>query len=92
LIKSWKHKGLREFFEQGNVKGIQHKHAKRLQIQLSLLHAAVEPTDLNLPGYKFHGLIGNKKGLYSIMVSDNWRLTFGFEGKNAILVNYEDYH
>jgi proteic killer suppression protein len=92
LIKSWKHKYLRDFFELGNTKGVQAKHIKRLQVQLALLNSAVRPKDMNLPGYHFHALQGNMKGLYSITVNANWRMTFGFEGTNAILVNYEDYH
>jgi proteic killer suppression protein len=92
LIKSWKHKGLQEFFESENHQGVQYKHVRRLKMQLSLLHAAVAATDLNLPGYKFHPLIGDKKGLYSITINGNWRLTFGFEGENATEVNYQDYH
>ncbi len=92
MIKSWKHKGLRNFFMFGSTKGIQSKHAQKLQVQLSLLHAAVAPEDMNLPGYRFHGLLGKQKGIYSVTVNSNWRLTFCFEGKDAVLVNYEDYH
>lgn len=92
MIKSWKHKGLRDFFESGVTTGIQVKHAKKLQLQLALLHAAIRPADLDLPGYNFHALTGNRKGFYSIVVNANWRLTFSFEGSHAILVNYEDYH
>lgn len=92
MIKSWKHKGLRDFFESGITKGIQVKHAKKLQFQLALLHAAISPADLDLPGYNFHALTGNRKGFYSIAVNANWRLTFSFAGSHAIWVNYEDYH
>lgn len=92
MIKSWKHKGLRDFFESGITKGIQSKHVKKLRIQLAVLSAAMEPKDLNLPGYNFHALLGKRKGEYSITVNANWRITFQFEGRNAILVNYEDYH
>lgn len=92
MIKSWRHKGLKKFFETESTDGIQAKHANRLRQQLSLLQAATKPIDMNLPGYKFHALSGNRKGHYSITVNANWRLTFGFEGTNAVVVNYEDYH
>jgi len=92
MIKSWKHKGIKNFFETGNAKGIQAKHINKLRIQLNLLDAATNPKDLNLPGYGFHELVGDRKGCYSIKVNGNWRLTFSFEKTDAILVNYEDYH
>lgn len=92
MIKSWKHKGLKLFFETGNTVGIQAKHAKRLRIQLGVLNAAVRAEDLDLPGFCFHRLKGDKKGYFAISVSGNWRLTYKFDGRDAILVNYEDYH
>ncbi len=50
------------------------------------------PQDMNLPGYKLHELKGKEKGTWSVWVSGNWRITFQFEGNDAINVNYEDYH
>ena len=47
---------------------------------------------MNLPGYKFHGLKGERKGVYAVSVSGNWRITFEFEGEDAINVVLEDYH
>lgn len=92
MIKSWKHKGLKLFFESGNTSGIQAKHASRSRILLGVLDAAVLPQDINLPGFGFHRLRGDRKDYYTIRVSGNWRLTFLFEYENVILVNYEDYH
>lgn len=92
LIKSWQHKGLQRFFETGSTAGIQPKHGNKLRLQLAVLNAAVKPEDMNLAGYKFHHLKGERKNTYSVTVNGNWRLTFMFEGCDAILVNYEDYH
>lgn len=92
MIKTWKHKGLKLFFESGKTAGIQAKHASRLRIQLGALNSAARPEDLDLPGFNFHRLKGNKKGCFAVSVSGNWRLTYMFDGKDAILVNYEDYH
>jgi len=47
---------------------------------------------MNLPGWKFHPLQGNLKGHFAVTVSRNWRLTFMFDGEDAILVDYRDYH
>jgi proteic killer suppression protein len=45
-----------------------------------------------LPGYRFHELTGSRKGTYSVSVSGNWRLTFRWQGEDAIDVQLEDYH
>jgi proteic killer suppression protein len=47
---------------------------------------------MNAPGWELHPLRGDLKGHWSVKVSGNWRLTFAFEGQNAILVDYQDYH
>ena len=98
MIKSFRHKGLQAFFETGSKAGNQAKHAVRLQIQLTALHAAIQPEDMNAPGWKLHKLAGqNPKGQpvdghWAISVNGNWRLTFYFEDEHAILVDYQDYH
>ena len=98
MIKSFRHKGLQAFFETGSKAGVQAKHAARLHVQLTTLSAAIDPQDMNAPGWKLHKLSGNNpKGQpvqdhWSVSVSGNWRLTFYFEGVDAILVDYQDYH
>jgi proteic killer suppression protein len=92
MIKSWKHKGMREFFESGSTAGINAQHADKLARQLDRLNASTEPKDMGLPGWKLHQLKGELKGHWSVWVSGNWRLTFRFEGADAILVDYQDYH
>ena len=59
---------------------------------LDRLDAAARPEDMNLPGWRFHALKGDRAGEYSVTVSGNWRLTFAFEGEDAVGVNLEDYH
>jgi proteic killer suppression protein len=83
VIKSWSHKGLKKFFESGCTAGIQAKHADKPRLQLTVLNAAIKPDDMDLPGYKFHSLKGNRKKCYSVAVNGNWRLTFAFEGCDA---------
>lgn len=92
MIKSWKHKGLKKFFEEGSLKGIQPLHAHRLTLILQRINAAVCPEDLNLPGMRLHPLAGKLKGNYSVSVNGNWRVIFQFDGADAILVDYLDYH
>lgn len=92
MIKSWKHKGLKKFFEEGSLKGIQPAHARRLTLILQRLNAAVQAEDLNLPGMHFHTLSGKLTGNYSVSVNGNWRIIYEFDGGDAILVDYLDYH
>lgn len=76
----------------GNKKGIIPDHAKRLKIILQRLNAAIKAEDMNTPGMHFHELKGKLVGYFSVSVSGNWRIIFTFEGKDAFLVNYLDYH
>ena len=92
MIKSFKHKGLEKFFLRGVKSGIQAKHADRLRLILGRLHASASAEDMNLPGLYLHGLSGSRSKTWSVRVSGNWRVTFRFIGKDAEVVNYEDYH
>jgi proteic killer suppression protein len=92
VIRSFRHKGLERFFREGSKAGIQAAHATRLRLQLGRLDSAVGPADMNLPGWRLHPLKGTLKGLWAVSVSGNWRLVFAFEGEDAVLVDYLDYH
>ncbi len=92
MIKTFRHKGLQTFFQTGSKAGIQPHHAPRLSRQLTRLDEAQAPEDMNLPGWRLHPLTGDLAGHYSVMVNGNWRITFTFEGKDAVLVDYQDYH
>ena len=92
MIKSFKHKGLRKFFETGSKAGIQAKHERRLRMQLAAIDTATIIDDVDLPGFKLHPLKGNRDGVWSITVNGNWRITFEFVDGNAYILNYEDYH
>jgi toxin HigB-1 len=92
VIKSFRHTGLERFFRTGSKAGIQPKHAGRLRLQLGRLDGATSAADMNMPGWDWHPLTGNLAGLWAVKVNKNWRLTFTFEGTNAVLVDYQDYH
>lgn len=92
MIKSFLHKGLELYFQTGSKAGIQPHHAAKLRVQLTMLDKAREPKDMNAPGWKLHSLTGNLAGHWAITVNGNWRITFAFEGEDAILVDYQDYH
>jgi proteic killer suppression protein len=67
-------------------------NADKLARILDRLDASVSPGDMNLPAYKLHKMIGKEEGIWSIWVNGNWHVTFQFEGKDTILVDYRDYH
>ena len=92
MIKTFKHKGLEQFFENGSKAGIQPRHASKLSRQLLRLDLAKNADDMNMPGWRLHELQGALFGHFSVTVNGNWRMTFMFEGENAILVDYQDYH
>jgi len=92
MIKSFKHKGLRIFFETGNTSGIRAEHSNRLRVILVRLNASIKPQDMALPGLRLHSLKGIMQGSWAVNVSGNWRVVFAFEGLDAIDVDYLDYH
>jgi len=92
MIKTFKHKGRRLYYEMGSTRGIQAKHTGRLRMQLAAFDSAMEVSDLDIPGYKLHQLKGDRKGIWAVSVSGNWRLTFEFRDGHVYLLDYEDYH
>lgn len=92
MIKTFRHKGIKEFFISGSKAGIQPSHAAKLARQLRQLNDARSAADMNMPGWHWHTLSGDLAEHWSVWVNGNWRLTFAFEGEDAILVDYQDYH
>jgi proteic killer suppression protein len=92
LIRSFRHKGLERFFRFGDARGLQAHQLPRLERMLEALDTAATVDELNVPGWVLHALAGDRKGLWSLRVSGNWRLTFAFVDGDAEVVNLEDYH
>ena len=88
MIKSFKHKGLRELFENGKTKRISVDFSARLLRQMDAISQADTPEELNFPGYDLHELKGELVGSWTMKVNKNWRLTFRFyEGQNQSQTN-----
>ena len=92
MIKSFRHKGLKRFFETNERRGVAPALAGRLRRQLDVLNRARTAADMDLPGYRLHRLKGNRAQTWSVSVSGNWPITFTFEGQDAFDVDLEDYH
>jgi proteic killer suppression protein len=89
----WAHRQImRRMRLKSNYKGIPAQYASKIERILDRLDAAKEPEDMDLPGYKFHPLKGDRMGAYAVFVNANWRITFEFDGQDAVNVNLEDYH
>jgi proteic killer suppression protein len=92
VIRSFRHAGLEDFFRSGSKAGIRPEHAKKLRLILGHLNEAEHPLDMNVPGWNLHELKGELVQHWSVKVNGNWRVIFKFEGDDAVLVNYDDYH
>ncbi len=92
MVKSFKHKGLQQFYKTGSVAGIQNNHKQKPRMILAALDSAHEIEDMDVPSFKLHPLKGKLKNLWSIRVNGNWRITFEIENGHIYIINYEDYH
>jgi proteic killer suppression protein len=91
VIRKFRHKGLELLFTAGAGRGIAAAQHARIERMLDRLDAAVKPGDMNVPGWRFHALRGDRKGRFAVAVSGNVRLTFAFDGEDAVDVDLEDY-
>ena len=92
MIRNFRHKGLERLFVASTTRGIPTEHRARIARMLDRLDAAVRPGDMSIPGWRFHPLRGTEKGRWAVAVSGNLRLTFAFDGEDAIDIDLEDYH
>ena len=90
MIKSFTHKGLKELYVEGRSRPIPADFTGRCSLLLKALDAAETPEEMNVAGYRFHGLHGHPKR-WSVRVNKNWRMTFGWN-KGAIDIDLEDSH
>ena len=91
MIRGFRHRGLKRLWG-GDPSRVSATLRDRLENVLAVLDAATAATDLDLPGYRLHALKGDLKGLWSVTVSGNWRITFRIEDGNVFDVDLTDYH
>jgi proteic killer suppression protein len=92
MIVSFRSKALARYWTKGDERGLRPDRRDKVRIILSRLDAAQRPSEMNLPGLRFHALTGNLKGRFAVSVSPNWRITFAWDGKDATDLDLEDYH
>jgi toxin HigB-1 len=92
VIETFRHKGLKRLFVDGDSSKLRADQVTRIEDALAHLDMATKPNDLDLPGYRLHQLRGESKGVWSVTISGNWRITFQFADGNAFDVDLVDYH
>jgi proteic killer suppression protein len=92
MIVSFRHKGLRSYYEKGDTSKLQSQHLAKIRLILTRLDAASVPEEMQVPGYNLHQLSGDLKGFWSVKVNGNYSIIFRFKGINACDVDYIDYH
>jgi proteic killer suppression protein len=92
MIRSFRSKPLRKFAEDGDASKLSVQNPARIRRILLALDTARIPEAMNMSGIRFHSLRGAGKGRYAVDASGNWRITFGWDGEDAIDVDLEDYH
>lgn len=92
IIESFKHRGLKRLYEQGDGSKVRPDQLERIRDVLLHLDHAKDVKDLDLPGYRLHTLKGDLKGYWSVKISGNWRIIFRFEDGDAYEVGLVDYH
>src|ERR1700733_7622506 len=92
MIRSFRDRALERFFATGDGRRLSVQNTRRIANILRALDDASRPEDMNLPGFRFHALVGRDKGRYAVNASGNWRITFGWIEGEAFDVDLEDYH
>lgn len=92
MIRSFRDKGLRRFAETGDSSKLAVPHIDRLRRILVALDSATAPEQMSIPGLRLHRLQGQARGRWAVSASGNFRVTFGWDGQDAVDVDLEDYH
>ena len=92
MIESFRHKGLRRFYENDDRSKLPQEMLDRIGIILADLESASQLEDMNRPSFRLHPLKGELKGFYAVVAFANWRIVFRFKGGNAYDVDFLDYH
>ena len=88
-------KGLRRFIEDDSTAALQPAVVPKLLRILSFLQDMEREEELRtVPGWKAHRLVGDRKDVWSLSVTKNWRITFRVDrtGSEIVDLDYEDYH
>lgn len=91
MIRSFRHKGLKRLYEDGDRSKLPPAMIDRIEEILGLLDVATTPRDMDLPHFRLHALVGERKGHWAVTVRANWRIVFRFDDEPED-VDFLDYH
>ena len=92
MIRSFRHRGLKRFYERDDRGLVRSDLHDRVEVMLAQLDVAGSPEAMRLPQYRLHALKGKLKGYWSVTVRANWRIIFRFENGDVHDVELIDYH
>ncbi|MCX8745198.1 type II toxin-antitoxin system RelE/ParE family toxin [Snodgrassella sp. B3882] len=92
MIKSFKHKGLEQYYRTGSKACIPNSHSTELRVVLTALSAAKKPIDLEAPFWRLHVIKGNQKDRWAVIINGSWRLIFEFDEDEVEIVDYQNYN
>ncbi len=94
-IRAIRHRGLRRFVEKDDASGLPADFIEKIRNIVSFLQEMESPDELkSIVAWRPHQLTGNRKGIWSLTVTRNWRITFRIDESEKVIVDldYEDYH
>ena len=91
-ITGFKHGGLRRFFYNTDARKLPHQYLERIAGILQVLDSGNPLDELAAPKFRLHPLKGDRKGMWSVRVTANLRITFRLQDSNAYDVDFTDYH
>jgi toxin HigB-1 len=93
MIASFRHKGLRRFFETGDRSKLAAEMVDRIEYILGVLNVASSLDQIKrIESLRLHALKGDRQGLWAVTVRANWRITFRMKGDVVNDVDFLDYH
>lgn len=92
MIRSFRHRGLKRLFEDGDRRRLTPDHVAKIERILARLDESDEVGKMGLPGFRLHLLKGDLAGFWAVTVQANWRIVFRFEDGHAYDVDLIDYH
>lgn len=92
MIESFRHKGLKRFYQEDDRSKLPPDMVERIAIILAALDQAATIAAMRRPSFRLHQLKGDLKGFWAVTVRANWRIVFRFEDGKAFDVNLVDYH
>lgn len=92
MIRSIRHKGLKRLYADGDRSKLAAEMVGRIEEILGVLDVAADIRDVDLPHFRLHPLVGDRKGQWAVTVRANWRIVFRFEDGEASDVDLTDYH